>query len=41
MTENFPNWIRETNPQIQKAEQPPNKINSRQSMLRHIITSEN
>ena len=38
ITENFPHLAKETKIQIQEAPRYPNKINSRRSTKRHIIT---
>ena len=37
MTKHFPNWVKEKDTQIQKAQRGPNKFNTRRSMPRHII----
>ena len=37
MTENFPNWVKETDIQVQVAQRVPNKINPKRATARHII----
>ena len=37
MTENFPNWVKETDIQVQEAQRVPNKINPKRATARHII----
>ena len=43
VSENFPNLAKDINPQLQKAERIPGRINPKEFMLIHIImkTSEN
>ena len=37
MAENFPNLMKETNTQVQKAQRVPNKMNTKRSTPRYIV----
>ena len=38
VTENFPNWVKKKETQVQEAETVPNKLKPKRPTLRHIIT---
>ena len=37
MTENFPNWMKEIDTQVQETQRVPNKMEAKRSTTRHII----
>ena len=37
MTENFPNWMKEIDIQVQEAQKVPHKMNAKRPTSRHII----
>ena len=37
MTENFPNWVKETDIQVQKVQRVPHNMNTKRPTTRHVI----